>query len=110
MIVFDVEGVLLPKRRYLLFEAARKLGLSGFIKIITIGFLYEVGLVSLESALKKIYRFLRGFMIDDLFELYKAVPLISGAEQLFKELNQAGHRTALISCPNENVWWKKLQT
>jgi phosphoserine phosphatase len=97
LIVFDVEGVLLPKRRYLLFEAARKLGLWDFIKIIVIGFLYEVGLLSLESALRRIFRFFQGFLIDDLFELYKAVPLIPGVERLFKELNQAGYRTALIS-------------
>ena len=97
LIVFDVEGVLLPKRRYLLFEAAKKLGPWGFIKIITIGFLYEVGLLSLESTLRKIFRFFRGFMIDDLFELYRRIPLIPGAEQLFKDLNQAGYRTALIS-------------
>ena len=97
LIVFDVEGVLLPKRRYLLFDAARKLGLLGFIKIITIGFLYEVGLLSLESSLRKIFRYFRGFMIDDLFKLYEAVPLIPGVEQLLKKLNQAGYKTALIS-------------
>ena len=97
LIVFDVEGVLLPKRRYLFFEAAKKLSPWGFIKTITIGFLYEVGLLSLESALRKIFRLFRGFMIDDLFESYKAIPQIPGVEQLFKKLNQAGYRTALIS-------------
>ncbi len=108
LIVFDVEGVLLPKRRYLLFDAARKLGPWGFIKIIIIGFLYEVGLLSLETALKKIFRLFRGFLIDDLFELYKAVPLILGVEQLFEELNQAGYRTALISSGLPTLFVKDL--
>ena len=97
LIVFDVEGVLLPKRRYLLFEAARKLGPWGFIKIITLGFLYEVGLLSLESTLRRIYRYFRGLTINDLFEPYRTIPLIDGVEQLFKRLHQAGYRTALIS-------------
>ena len=97
LIVFDVEGVLLPKRRYLLFDAARKLGPWGFIKILTAGLLYEAGLLSLESTLRKIYRYFRGLTIDDLFEPYKGIPLMSGVEQLFKKLNQAGYMTAFIS-------------
>jgi phosphoserine phosphatase len=108
LIVFDVEGVLLPKRRYLLFEAARKLGLWELIRIIVIGFLYEVGLLSLESALIRIFRSFQGFVIDDLFELYKAVPLIPGVEQLFKELNQAGYKTALISSGLPTLFVKDL--
>ena len=108
LIAFDVEGVLLPKRRYVLFEAARKLGPFGFIKIITLGFLYEFGLLSLESALRKIFRSFQGFMIDDLFKLYKTVPLIPGVEQLFKELNQAGYRTALISSGLPTLFVKDL--
>lgn len=110
LIVFDVEGVLLPKRHYLLFGASRKLGLLGVIKMITIGFLYEVGLLSLESALRKIFKSFQGFMIDDLFELYKAVPLIPRVEQLFKELNQAGYRTALISSGLPTLFVKDLGT
>jgi phosphoserine phosphatase/dolichol kinase len=97
LIVFDVEGVLLPKRRYLLFEAARKLGPWGFIKILIAGFLYEAGLLSLESTLRKIYRYFRGLTVEDIFEPYKGIPLISGVEQLFKKLSQAGYMTALIS-------------
>ncbi len=108
LIVFDVEGVLLPKRRYLLFDAARKLGPWVFIKTIIIGFLYEVGLLSLESALRKIYRNFRGMMIDNLFEPYKAIPLISGVEELFKKLNQAGYRTALISSGLPTLFVKDL--
>lgn len=108
LIVFDVEGVLLPKRRYVLFEAARKLGSWGFIKIITIGFLYEIGLLSLESALRKIYRFFQGFMTNDLFELYKAIPLIPGVEELFEELNKAGYKTALISSGLPTLFVKDL--
>jgi len=97
LIVFDVEGVLLPKRRYLLFETAWKVGLGGFVKIMVVGVLYEIGLLSLESALRRIFMVLRGLTVDDLFQLYKRIPLMPGAEEVFKKLNKVGYKTALIS-------------
>ncbi len=97
LIVFDIEGVLIPKRRYLLFEAARKLGTLGFLKILLYGTLYETGLIPLGSALKKIFKLLKGFKINDLFQLYKKVPLMPNAKELFKKLKETGHTTALIS-------------
>ena len=97
LIVFDVEGVLIPKRRYLLFEAARKVGLWGFMKIFAVGVLYEVGLISLESALRRIFMMLRGLKVEDVFQLYKGIPLMPGAEEVFNRLNRAGYKTALIS-------------
>lgn len=97
LVVFDVEGVLLPKRRYLVFEAARKLSFWRFVRILLIGFLYEIGLTSLESALKRIFRLLEGLLIDDLFQLYQKVPLIYGVEDVFKRLKKAKCKIALIS-------------
>jgi phosphoserine phosphatase len=41
LIVFDVEGVLIPKRRYLLFEASRRISIPNFIKMLWAGLLYE---------------------------------------------------------------------
>ncbi|MFQ5836281.1 MAG: HAD-IB family phosphatase, partial [Candidatus Bathyarchaeia archaeon] len=89
--------VLIPKRRYLLFEAARRIGYWNTLKLIVIGFLYETWMLSLESALKRIFMFFQGLTVDDLFQLYKQVPLIPGVEEVFKKLKQAGYRTALIS-------------
>ncbi|NIU38800.1 HAD-IB family phosphatase [Candidatus Bathyarchaeota archaeon] len=97
LVVFDVEGVLLPKRRYLVFEAARKLSFWRFVRILLIGFLYEIGLTSLESALKRIFRLLEGLLIDDLFQLYQKVPLIYGVEDVFKKLKKTKCKIALIS-------------
>ena len=97
LVVFDVEGVLLPKRRYLLFEASRRLGLWRFIKILVAGLLYEMGLLSLESTLKRIFKLFRGLTVDDLFQLYRKVPLIPGTAEVFERLNRAGYRTAVIS-------------
>jgi len=92
-----VEGVLIPKRRYLLFEASKLLGILGFVKMLWAGFLYESGLCSLERALQRIYRQLKGLAFTDLFKLYKKMPLMPRVKQVFQQLKQAGCKTALIS-------------
>lgn len=97
LVVFDVEGVLIPKRRYLLFEASRLLSLSRFLKMLWAGFLYESGLATLETALRRIYRQLKGFALTDLFELYKKMPLMPRVKQVFEQLKETGCKTALIS-------------
>ncbi len=97
LIVFDVEGVLLPKRRFLLFDAAKKLSFWKFLKILVMGVLYETGLLSLESALRKIFAVYQGFLMDEFFRLFKEVPLMPGAKHVFKMLDEAGYKTALIS-------------
>jgi len=97
LIVFDVEGVLIPKRRYLLFEASRRISFVSFLKMFWNGFLYESGLTSLETALRRIYKQLRGLAISDLFELYKKMPLLHGVKEVFKQLKKTGCKTALIS-------------
>jgi len=97
LIVFDVEGVLVPKRRYLLFEASRRLSFVGFLKILWAGLLYETGLSSLESALTRIYKQLRGLAIEDMSQLYKKVPLIPRVKEVFERLRTEGYKTALIS-------------
>ena len=97
LIVFDVEGILIPKRRYLLFEASRRISIPNFLKMFWAGFLYEAGLTSLETALRKIYKQLRGLAISDLFQLYKKMPLLQGVKEIFEQLKKAGCKTALIS-------------
>jgi len=97
LVVFDVEGILIPKNRYLLFEASRKVGFLGFIKIIALGFLYEIGLLSVESALKRIFAMLKGLEAEEILQLHKRIPLTPGTEEVFKTLNKNGYRTALIS-------------
>jgi len=97
LIVFDVEGVLIPKRRYLLFEASQRLNFLSFIKMLWAGLLYEIGLIPLKTALQKIFKQLHGLTVEDLYQLYKKVPLIPGVKEVFKKLKQAGHKTALIS-------------
>jgi len=110
LVVFDVEGVLIPKRRYLLFETVRKLGLWSFIKIIVMGVLYEIGSVPLESTLRRIFVMLKGLTVDEVFQLYRRIPLIPSAEEVFKRLNAAGYKTALISSGLPTLFVEDLAT
>jgi HAD superfamily phosphoserine phosphatase-like hydrolase len=95
--VFDVEGVIIPKRRYLLFEAPRRVTTLKFIRMLLAGLLYEAGLTQLETALRKIYKQLRGLSESDLLQLFKRIPLLPNVETVFRELKQAGCKLALIS-------------
>lgn len=97
LIVFDVEGVIIPKRRYLLFEAPRRVATLKFIRMLLAGLLYETGLTPLDTALRKIYRQLRGLAADDLLQLSKRIPLLPNVETVFHQLKQAGCKLALIS-------------
>lgn len=61
------------------------------------GLLYETGLIKLESALTKIFKQLRGLTLEDMFQLYKKIPLIPGVKEVFEKLKIEGYKTALIS-------------
>jgi len=95
--VFDVEGVLIPKRRYLLFEVGRKLGFSQFVTIALYGVFYEVGLISLKSAMKHVFKLFEGFHVDELLQIFRQIPLLPGVKEIFQKLSSAGWKTALIS-------------
>lgn len=95
--VFDVEGVLVPKYRYLLFEVGRKLDFSALIRIFYYGLLYEAGLIPLEVALRNLVKVLKGFSVDELLEIFRHVPLLPGAEETLRELKNRGWKIALIS-------------
>jgi phosphoserine phosphatase len=97
LIVFDVEGVLLPKKRYLLFEVGRSLRFREFLRIIFYGLLYELGLISLKSAFKHVFETFRGIRVDELLRIFKQVPLMPDCEKVFEELRNEGWKTALIS-------------
>jgi len=110
LIVFDVEGIVIPKRRYLLFEASRRVTIPSFIKMLWAGLLYETGLIKLQTALQRIYKQLRGLPVDDLFQLFKKIPLIPGVEKVFQTLKTAGYKTALISSGLPQAFVEELAT
>jgi HAD superfamily phosphoserine phosphatase-like hydrolase len=97
LIVFDVEGVLLPKARLILFGVVRRMGFWALIRATLFGALYQIGLLSLKDALKHLYKPLRGLPLQSLILLSQQLPLMPGVETVFEDLKEVGFKTALIS-------------
>lgn len=97
LIVFDVEGVLIPKNRYLFFEISKRLNFLQFLRIVFYGILYELGLISLKAALKKVFKVFRGFRVEELLQVFRRIPLMPNVGEVFEKLKREGWKTALIS-------------
>jgi dolichol kinase/phosphoserine phosphatase len=110
LIVFDVEGILLPRVRFLLFEVFGRLGLRRFLVTMFHGFLYTVGLISLKAAMKKIFSLLEGLPYTRFIEFFDRVPIMPGVEELFEELRKLDCTVALISSGIPNSALEKLAT
>jgi HAD superfamily phosphoserine phosphatase-like hydrolase len=95
--VFDVEGVLIPKRLYLLQQASKRRGVLQMFHIAFMGFLYEIGVFSLERALKAVYRLFAGVEQEEFYRTLQAMPLIPGVVEVFQRLKAKGYDIALIS-------------
>jgi phosphoserine phosphatase/dolichol kinase len=96
LVVFDVEGVLIPKNRFL-FEIGENLGFPQLLRVLLFGFLYAVGGISLKSALKHIFRSLRGVKVEWLMQTAEKVQVVPNAKEVFLQLKAQGCKTALIS-------------
>lgn len=107
LVIFDVEGVLIPKNRFL-FEVGKSLGPLQLITVLLFGFLYEIGAVSLKSALKQIFSSLHGVKVEKLLQIADKVPVIPDAKEVFCELRSYGCKTALISSGVPAIIVKKL--
>jgi dolichol kinase/3-deoxy-D-manno-octulosonate 8-phosphate phosphatase KdsC-like HAD superfamily phosphatase len=107
LVVFDVEGVLIPKNRFL-FEMGKNIGLSQLMKVLLFGFLYEIGAVSLKSALKHIFKGMRGIKIESLLQIAEKVPVIPDAKEIFDQLRAQSCKTALISSGVPAIIVKRL--
>lgn len=97
LVVFDVEGVLLPKKRYLFFEVGRNLKFQDFVRIVFCGLLYELGLISLRTAMKGLFKVFKGFTVDEFLRIFRQVPLMPDAKEVLAELRNNGWKIALIS-------------
>jgi HAD superfamily phosphoserine phosphatase-like hydrolase len=96
LIVFDVEGVLIAKNRFI-YETGKNLGVFQLIKILFIGFLYEIGFLSLKTALSHIFYLMRGIGISSLIDAFNKIPLIPHIQNIFNQLKKRNFKIALIS-------------
>jgi HAD superfamily phosphoserine phosphatase-like hydrolase len=95
--VFDVEGILIPKRQFILLQATQRLKIQNLFLILLQGFLYELGIYPLAQAFRGIYRVFKGVSQNELFQTFKLVPIIPGVQPIFQKLKEMGYHIALIS-------------
>lgn len=96
LVVFDVEGVLIPKNRFL-FETGKDLGFRKLLRILVIGFMYQAGLVQLEIALKLIFSNMQGMSREDVLKIFQKIPVMPKVQETVTRLEEQGVKTALIS-------------
>ncbi len=107
LVVFDVEGVLIPKNRFF-FEVGKTLGFIGLLKVLIWGFLYEAGAIKLESALRHIYGDLKGTKIETILNIFGRIPATPYLQSLCGQLKARNCKVALISSGIPTVAVKKL--
>ena len=96
LIVFDVEGVLIPKNRFI-FETGKNLGFFQLIQMLSIGFFYKIGLLSLKLALKRIFYLMKDIRFNNLAEIFNRIPSTPYVQDIFVQLKRRGFKVALIS-------------
>ena len=96
LIVFDVEGVLIPKNRFI-FELSKSLGPMNLLRVLLIGFLYEARLLQLESALKRIFKMMQGIEVEKLLEIAERVPIMPEVRETISILKSQGKKIAIVS-------------
>ena len=107
LIVFDVEGVLIPKNRFF-FEVGKSLGFIRLVKLLFFGFLYEAGILSLESVLRHIFKDLKGAKLELLLQNFGKIPATPYLQNFFAQLKQRNCKIALISSGLPTMIVKKL--
>jgi phosphoserine phosphatase len=96
LVVFDVEGVLIPKNRFI-FELGKTLGFATLIKMLFFGFLYEAGILKLESALKHVFSNMKGVELETLQCIFDKIPATPLLQSIFSQLKTKNCKIALIS-------------
>ena len=107
LVVLDVEGVLIPKNRFF-YQVAETLGTTTLLKVLIFGFLYEIGIISLESALKRIYGQLRGVKVDTMLSIFGRIPAMAYLQGLCAQLKARNCKVALVSSGIPTVAVKRL--
>jgi HAD superfamily phosphoserine phosphatase-like hydrolase len=96
LIVFDVEGVIIPKGHFLLklFQLYKPHQIP---QLILYGFLYFTGLIPIKKAVEKIFKMLKSLPEDSVSSVVSEIPLKPGTLELFANLKAHDYKTALIS-------------
>lgn len=93
----DVEGIIIPKRRYLFLQAIKKLSFFKTLVMIFYGFLYEIHVFTLEKSLRNIYKFFEGMQENEFLQIFEMITMIPGINVVIQKLKENGYKVALIS-------------
>ena len=96
LVIFDVEGVLIPKNRFV-FSLGRSLGFTKLIKLLFWGFLYEAGTMKLSSALRHVFKELKGIEMETLITIFDKIPSTPYLQNIFSQIKVRNCKIALIS-------------
>jgi phosphoserine phosphatase len=107
LVVFDVEGVLIPKNRFI-FELGKTVGFTTLVKMLFFGFLYEAGILKLESALRHVFSNMKGVELETLQCIFDKIPATPLLRSLFNQLKNRNYKIALISSGLPTVVVKKF--
>lgn len=107
LVIFDVEGVLVPKNRFI-FDVGKCLGVSRLLKVIFIGLLYETGIITLKSTLKRIFHIMQGLEVEELAQIFNEIPFNPRVGRVFTQLKARKCKIALISSGLPAFLVKKL--
>jgi HAD superfamily phosphoserine phosphatase-like hydrolase len=107
LVVFDVEGVLIPENRFV-FALGKSLGFTKLIKLLFWGFLYESGIMKLDSALRHVFKELKGVEWETLMSIFGKIPSTPYLQNIFSQIKVRNCKIALISSGLPTVIVKKL--
>ncbi len=107
LVVFDVEGVLIPKNRFF-FEVGKSLGYIQLVKILFFGLLYEAGILKLQSVLRHVFKESKGVELETLTLIFEKIPSTPFLKNIFSQIKMRNCKIALISSGLPTVIVKKL--
>lgn len=108
LIVFDVEGVLTPRNMFF-FQVGRAIGFFALIQILLYRLLYEIGVFSLDTSLRRIFKKLKGQKMETLQYIFDQNIAISRLKDFFIQVKKEGKsRIVLISSGLPTVIVKRL--
>jgi len=107
LVVFDVEGVLIPKNRFF-FEVGKSLGYTKLVKILFFGLLYEAGIFKLQTVLRHVFNESKGVNLETLTSIFEKIPSTPLLKNIFSQIKTRNCKIALISSGLPTVLVKKL--
>ncbi|MDR2203264.1 MAG: haloacid dehalogenase-like hydrolase [Nitrososphaerota archaeon] len=108
LVVFDVEGVLIPRNMFF-FQLGRVMGFFTLTQILLYRLLYEVGIYSLDTSLKRIFEKIKGQKIEILQRVFEQISTTHRLQDFFAQIKSENRKCQIVlissSLPKDLVEW-----